>query len=168
MLWRAVPTPYRVLIVAAVVTAALCAGFAVGHRHARNTWALRYVERENELLRTVETQTSWARALEQSLFRRSIDLEAAYLQGVFDVQARTDRTISDLRAGNLRLRHELTSAACDLSGSGAASGSDHAGTLPDVWRTAAEDLVQLADECDAVVHQLSACQGLLRIHQEMK
>jgi hypothetical protein len=161
MLWRTIPLPYRVLIVVALAAAF----FALGHRYSSNEWALRYIERENALLRKIEKQTAWARALEHSLFRQAVDREAAYLQGVKDVQARTDRTIADLRTGNLRLRRELAEAACNLSDpTAAASGSD-AGALPDVWREAAADLVRLADECDVVVYQLSACQGLLRDYQ---
>jgi hypothetical protein len=161
MLWRTIPLPLRVLIVVALAAAF----FALGHRYSSNEWALRYIERENALLRKIEKQTAWARALEHSLFRQSVDREAAYLQGARDVQARTERTIADLRAGNVRLRRELAEAACELSGPAPAAGSADAGAAAGLWREAAADLVRLADECDVVVHQLSACQGLLRDYQ---
>jgi hypothetical protein len=83
MLWRAMPLPYRVLIIVAV----LAAFFSAGHRWSSNTWAVRYADREAELLRATATQVAWARALEHSLFRQSLDREAAYLQGARDAQA---------------------------------------------------------------------------------
>lgn len=160
-----IPLPYRILIIVAIIAAVLGSFFAWGHRWSSNEWSVRYTERENELLRDVAEAHARALTLEREAATRAADIDAAYQRGRDDVQNRTERTIADLRAGNLRLRHELAAAACELSGPAAATGGDHAGAAAQLWREAAGDLVRLADECDAVVIQLSACQGLLRDYQ---
>lgn len=72
-----------------------------------------------------------------------------------------DRTIADLRAGNLRLRQRFTCAADDLSAATDATGSGDAAAQTGLQQQDAEFLVRLASEADEVVLQLQACQSIL-------
>lgn len=81
------------------------------------------------------------------------------------IQERDD-IISDLRAGNLRLRERFTCPSPELPGAGPAASGGDAGESAGLQPADAEFLIRLAAEADEVTRQLAACQAVIRADRE--
>lgn len=85
-----------------------------------------------------------------------------------DAQARTDRTLSELRSGNLRLRDRLAAASCPgvpgtADGSGGSDAAGGAGLRPED----ADFLIRESDRADDVARRLTLCQAAIRTYQQL-
>jgi prophage endopeptidase len=167
MPWKLIPLPYRILIIVAVAAAAAAFFYSAGHRASDNSWAAKYTERENELLKQRDESRQRVRELERQGAENNAAIDAAYQKGLTDAQAKTDRTIADLRSGNLRLRRDLAASACGAAGAPAPAGVGDGGADPGLWGATAEALVLLADEADGVVRQLTACQAVVNNYRAL-
>ena len=78
-----------------------------------------------------------------------------------ETKANADRTIADIRAGNLRLRNRFTCPSSAAEVTGSATGSDGAGQAG-LLGSDAEFLISEAERADKVVNQLTACQNILK------
>lgn len=138
------------------------------YRHGVTTTTDRYERllaehREAGALALAKAQAE-TRDKEQQAARAQASIETAYLQGQKDAQANTDRTIADLRAGNIRLRNELASAQCAIDGvSTIASGAGqrHAACSGGLREEHARFLIHFADRADQVARQLQAAQEVI-------
>lgn len=77
----------------------------------------------------------------------------------------TDHIIGDLRAGNARLRQRFTCPATsggDKTNTGTSTGQRDAATQGGLQTADAEFFIRFADDADAVVRQLHACQSVIR------
>lgn len=81
------------------------------------------------------------------------------------IQERDD-IISDLRAGNLRLRERFTCPSSELPGAGPSASGGDAGESAGLQPADAEFLIRLAAEADEVTRQLAACQAVIRADRE--
>jgi uncharacterized protein YciW len=104
-----------------------------------------------------------ARTSEQAHGQALTAIESNHLKAVHDEKAKFDRTITDLRAGTLRLRDNLTCAADSSSLPSAATGATLSldagkrGLQPEDVET----LVRIAADADQVAHQLEAAQAVI-------
>jgi hypothetical protein len=93
--------------------------------------------------------------------KASADIGAEQEQRHADALAARDRTIADLRAGNLRLRdHWACTVPADAAAGPGAGGDDAA----ERRREGAGDLVRVADTADA---DLAACQAQVTLYQRI-
>lgn len=83
-----------------------------------------------------------------------------------DAQAATDRTIADLRSGNLRLRKQLAARTCRTGEASAAAGGRDEVETTGLSNADGEFLIRLADEADDAVRQLSACQIVVEAYRK--
>lgn len=112
------------------------------------------------------TMVDQARTREQRNVEAMAALDLKHTEELNNAKRETDIALAAVRAGELRLRNRFTCS----SGSAAADRTTEAGTgtgLGDDTRQAglqitdAEFLVRFADEADAVVRQLTACQAIV-------
>lgn len=129
----------------------------------------RWMQRENtELIaanaRIIELERS-ARANEWLQAQRLADASKTYQESLQHEKATHNRIVSDLRTGALRLRIELarreTAAGGTAGDSPPGPGRCDGEARAELSTAAAEFLVGLAAEADAVVHQLTACQAVV-------
>lgn len=161
-------------IVAVIYASFLAYGgnrFKAGELAERGVW----MQRENAELtvanaRIIELERA-ARAQEQ---RNADQLAAAsktYQESIEHEKATHDRTVADLRSGARRLRIELArrpAAAGDTAGTaGPGAGRCDGEARAELSAAAAEFLVGLAGEADAVVHQLTACQAVVESDRQI-
>lgn len=111
--------------------------------------------------------TERARAVEQRAVRDMAELDAHYRQELSNAQDTAARTIDDLHADRLRLRHSLAEACPSVPGSTVAAGRSDAATSAVVSRQAQERILQLGAEADELALQLSAAQSVIRDYYEM-
>jgi len=167
------------LALAALLAAgALGAGaYRAGMNAERNAW----LARDNAQLRSANARIAQlqaqARAQEQAHGTAMAAAAAQFKKDLHDVRTQKDGVIADLRSGRLRLRIPVvpTSAACGAGGAGGASTEAGAGAAggdgearAELSGAAAEFLVSLASEADAVVRQLSACQAVVAADRELQ
>ena len=69
--------------------------------------------------------------------------------------AKRDKVISDWQSGRLRLKARFLPQACSASG-------DNAGTEAGLLGEDVQFLIREATRADAIVQQLTACQGLIK------
>lgn len=149
--------------------------FARGETVERAAW----VSRDNTALRRanarIKAMEEHARAQEREHANDMAAAAASYQEDLKHEQATKDRVIADLRRGDRRLRVPVVAAVCApaAGGSGAAAaGAGAAGrdgeTRAELSFQAAEFLVGLTNEADAVAIQLTACQAVVTADRKLK
>jgi prophage endopeptidase len=136
----------------------------------------KYAKRDNDALRSanarIQELEEKARAGER---RRAEELAAVsvHYQGALEAaKSQRERDVALAHAGTLRLRdpNAASPAGCDRGGPGeaaaAAAGRDGA-QAGELSREAVGFLLNLADEADEVVEQLTACQAVVRTDRRM-
>lgn len=149
----------------ASVTGAFFYGQNVGAEDERVEWQ----QRENVELtaankRIIElTETARAQESEHAVELHAIS--AKYQEDLQNEKAAADRVISDLRNGSRVLRIPVTRTVETCGGEAGTAPASTSGrdgeARADVHPAAAEFLVGLASEADAVVRQLQACQRVI-------
>jgi hypothetical protein len=102
-------------------------------------------------------------AAEHKAAHAQADIDVAYQRGLQENQNAKDAAVAELRAG----RRLFIGAQCPAGGSAvpdpaAPAGIGDGGARAELSEPAAEWLVGLASEADAVARQLSACQAVIR------
>ena len=103
-----------------------------------------------------------ARAAEQQHAQALAAIDAKYQENERNAQLETDRLRTQLRAGTVRLSVPVVAGSCSLSATGTGAGGSDGAARAELSAQAADDLVALAADADAVVRQLSACQAVVR------
>lgn len=139
--------------------------FSRGEKAERALWL---ANKNTELV----TANAKIKSLEEKYRQQERDANTAlavisfqYEKELHRVKTNTDRTIAGLRDGTVRLRIPVTHAS-NACGSAVSTVEFGTGTGDDTARAelssaAAEFLVSLASEADAVVDQLLACQAVI-------
>ena len=100
-----------------------------------------------------------ARAAEQAQAKHYAEVEARHQKELSDAQAKSDRVVADLRAGNLSLRRHWQGCQATSGLSSAAARAAFDAETARLREEAAGRIVQLGAECDARIRGL---QGLVR------
>lgn len=167
-----------------LIAAALLVGLAwsgivaygnVRYTAGENAERSRWVQRENTELttanaRVIELERA-ARANERLQAERLAAASQTYQESLQHEKATHDRTVAGLRTGALRLRIELarrqTADGSGTAGFGPGAGRCDGEARAELSTAAAEFLVGLAAEADAVVHQLTACQAVVSADRQI-
>lgn len=158
--------PYGRLIGAVVVLAALAGWTWVVHDYASSEAdaeieAIKadFADERTKLAQKRAEAITEARADERRKAKEQAAIAAKLIEENADALADRDRTIADLRAGNVQLRDRFTCRVPDpAAGAGGSDEAPQGGLLP----ADAEFLVSLAAEADEVARQLAACQAVVR------
>lgn len=145
--------------------------FEQGKKAERATWQ----QRENAELIAANARilelTAAARRAEQAHASALAKASSTYQEQLQHEKTRHDRAIADVQSGALRLRIEL--ARRETAGGGATTeGGSSAGrcdgeTHGELSPAAAGFLIGLASEADAVVHQLTAAQTIIKACEDL-
>ena len=155
--------PY--LVAVAVVLAALYGAYRHGVATTTDRYELKLAEQAKANADALASAHFKARVQEMAAAVQLADIDAKHQQELKDAQTRTERTIAELRAGNIRLRDELASAECALAGvSDIATGTGQrdAACTGGLRPEHAEFLIRFADRADEVTMQLQAAQDVIR------
>ena len=102
-----------------------------------------------------------ARAAEQQHAQALAAIDAQYQENERHARLENNRLRAQLRAGSVRLSVPVAAGSCNLPADDSASGLRDATPQAELSSEAADDLVALADDADAVVRQLTACQAVI-------
>ncbi len=174
-----IPAWVKLLAVALAIVAIMWAIYAYGEEQfSRGEVAerARWQVRENEELAaansTIIMLNRQARDRERQHAEDMALASAYYQEDIRRVELKKDRVIADLRAGTQRLRIPIAASPAACSGItteafAAASGRDGAARA-ELSGSAAEFLVGLAIDADKVVHQLTACQQIIKADRDQQ
>ncbi len=134
-----------------------------GYMHGTGKAAGKAAEREHQLLTQLNESNEKNREQEKAHEQRVADLRAEFARSNAEARERDARTVADLRAGNQRLRLQVTTCgttAPDLPG-GPAAGADGTRTAELAPETAAA-LWSIAADGDRAIRKLGALQDWAR------
>lgn len=141
-----------------------------GADEERVAWQERELKQVTKAANRIRQIHEDARAKERKAAEDLAALAAQFEQEKADVTARKDRLIAQLRRGDIRLRFPTAGALPanrSPAGAAAAPAGERDGRAPtELPGPAAEFLLSLASESDEVVHQLSACQAIVRRYRQ--
>lgn len=127
-------------------------GWAYGNGYnAANVRAERVIA---EFIEAEREASERARRAEQAAVQAFADAADEYERGKNDAQVAADRTIADLRAGNVRLRDHWQGCAATSHVSGDATAAALADAAAELRRAGAGALVSIGDSCDAQIRGL--------------
>lgn len=156
----------------ASVTGAFFYGQNVGAEDERVEWQARENVEITAANRKILDLTEAARA-QESL--HAIELNAIstkYQEDLQNEKATRDRVVADLRNGSRVLRIPVTRTVETCGGEAGTASASTSGrdgeARADIHPAAAEFLVGLASEADAVVRQLAACQAMILQDRRMQ
>ena len=171
-----IPNPWVLLGALAAFVASVTGAFFYGQNVGAEDERVEWQGRENVELtaanRKILDLTEAARARESF---HAIELNAISTKLQEDLQnekAAADRVISDLRNGSRVLRIPITRTVETCGGEAGTAPASTSGrdgeARADVHPAAAEFLVGLASEADAIVRQLAACQAVILQDRRMQ
>lgn len=163
-------SPYAVGIRIAVLFAALALLGWIAHRiyeaggDAREaTWLKREAATNADAVVRIKAAEERVRAAEARATQAQADIDAAYQRGLQENQNAKDAAVAELRAGRrLFIGAQCPPAGNAVPGATAPARSGDGGARAELSEPAAEWLVGLASEADAVARQLAACQAVIR------
>lgn len=142
----------RLILLAAVLACA----YVKGHHDGAESGAVKVAQQSAKTANDAAKRASAAvvaiqaaRSKEQWWASAFANADAQNQKDMRDAQADYDRTVADLRAGNLRLRAQWR---CPMSAAANADSGGSGGS--DDWQTSAGRIVRAADQCDAQVRRL--------------
>lgn len=152
--------------VAAILLAVVCligGGWYVGHYQASLAYELKISKIQTADAQALATAQADARAKEQLAADTLAQIQDQYEQDKANAQADYDRTVADLRAGNLRLRKQWQCPSTSVPG--AATGSGQPDAAADQRAADAANLVRIAADADA---QIKALQQIVITDRSVK
>lgn len=148
----------RILIFVLVVLASLGGGYLKGRADANSGWEKKALEMEAASQRKLAEVTSQVRKVELEAQESLNALSTKHRQEMRDAKAKSDRVISDVRAGAYRLSVPTTSRCRDAEALyPTAPRGDRTEERAELATEAAATLVSIAAEGDDAIRQLNAC-----------
>lgn len=137
-------------IYAAILSLALILGY--GHSRYERGYEVAQAEHAEDLAKQAAAAQKLRDQLEQAYLKQA----TLFIEKRDKEYAKRDKVIADWQSGRLRLKARFTKQTCP-----AASGNN-AGTEAGLLDEDVQFLVREATRADAVVQQLTACQGLIK------
>lgn len=140
-------------------------GHHLGVTAEREAWEKREAQELADANTKIRTLEEAARTSEAAHAAALAEIDAKHTQEIEDAKKQRDRDVRDARSGRIVLR---IPTPCKAAGGGAAAkapaapGVGDGGATAELPRAVTADLLELADDADAVVRQLQACQGVVR------
>lgn len=142
-------------------------GYISGRQDGQKITAAKYEAAQRKADAQVATTLAAAQdrvnMIQQASQQAMIEASQTYQKELQNVTRIKNKTISDLRAGAVRLRdpgkYALGPNPMPKTGTGTSGHNGEAGG--DISEQSAEFLLSLAAEADAIVHQLNACQKII-------
>ena len=157
-------TTILIAVVAGLVAlgAAGAKGYSLGADHVKAEYAARDLKAQAEAAALTKATEEKYRAQEQAHSQAVAQIANDYEGRLTDAQRKTTIALDAIRAGGLRLRDPGAQACRDPAASVAASTSGRNGAESGrLSGAASEFLLSEAARADAVVLQLTACQGVV-------
>jgi prophage endopeptidase len=158
---------YWKYIAAALIVAALVGYYNVHVHGLIKAAEVKAVTENNQSWQAAEKKAikaseEAARATEQAHAKALDIVKTNYAKETANAKTQRDKDVAAAHSGALRLRdNAASSGVCNDSKAATTTGGSDAPKGADLSPAAAEFLLALADDADAVVRQLSACQQII-------
>lgn len=150
---------------ALVLIIAFAVGALAGYHYCNNNWEKQWSDRDTNDANARSTASEEARIKEQADRTDDVAADEAYLKGLKDGQAKTEKTISDLDSGNRHPRVRFTcppASPATLPKTDPGPGIDNAASDRGLRQDDGRFLIRFAGRCSAVARQLTEAQAKIR------
>jgi hypothetical protein len=160
--------PWAIVGALVLVIGAFFYGRHTGAQATRADWEAEKVRLAADAAQALAKANQEVRELEQLLANTQTKVEKVYVDKVREVQVVKTEFIDVARSGGLFIDAQCPDRNDPLPSAATSSSSDHGKTKARLSAEAAEALIAIAADADEIVHQLTACQAILRDERELQ
>lgn len=162
------PNPW---VIAGAVILVICSYFYGHHTGVQVTkaeWEAEKAATAIEAGKVLAAEQNKTAALEHLLANTQTKVEKVYVDKVRTVEVERKQFVDTARTDGLYINAECPDSSNAVPSAAPSTSSDHGGTKARLSGEAAEALIAIAADADEIVHQLNACQEILKNERELR
>ena len=161
------PNPYLIVGALVLVICSYFYGHHTGVQVTKADWEAEKATAAIEAGKVLDKANKEVRELEHLLANTQNRVEKVYVEKVRTVEVERKQLVDVARTDGLFIDASCPDSNNTVSSPAASPGSDHGGAKARLSGEAAETLITIAADADEVVHQLNACQEILKNEREL-
>lgn len=161
------PNPYVIVGALLLIIGSYFYGHHTGVQVTKADWEEEKATAAIEAGKALDKANKEVRELEHLLANTQNKVEKVYVEKVRTVEVERKQLVDIARTDGLFIDASCPDSSNAVSSPAASPGSDHGGKKARLSGEAAEALIAIAADADEIVHQLNACQEILRNEREL-
>lgn len=162
------PNPYVIVGALALVICSYFYGHHTGVQVTKADWEAEKAAAAIEAGKVLAAEQAKVVELEHLLANAQTKVEKVYVEKIRTVEVEKRQLIDVARTDGLFIDAACPDSSNALPSATPSASSDHGGTKARLSGEAAEALITIAADADEIVHQLTACQEILRNERELR
>lgn len=162
------PNPYVIVGALALVICSYFYGHHTGVQVTKAEWEAEKAAAAIEAGKVLAAEQAKVTELEHLLANTQNRVEKVYVDKVRTVEVERKQLVDVARTSGLFIDATCPDRSSPVPGATASASSDHGGTKAKLSGEAAEALITIAADADEIVHQLTACQEILKNERELR
>ena len=162
------PNPWVLVGAAVLVICSYFYGHHTGVQVTKADWEAEKAVAAAEAAEVLKAEQDKVREYEHLLANTQNRVEKVYVEKIRTVEVEKKQLIDVARTDGLFIDAACPDNSNALPGATSSPSSDHGGTKARLSGEAAEALIAIAADADGIVHQLTACQEILRNERELQ
>lgn len=161
------PNPWVIVGAVALVVFSYFYGHHTGVQVTKADWEAEKATAAVEAAKILKAEQDKVREFEHLLANTQTRVEKVYVEKTKTVEVEKQQLVNIAHTDGLFIDATCPDTSNALPGSTASTGIDHGGAKARLSGTTADALIAIAAEADEIVHQLHACQEILRNEREL-
>lgn len=162
------PNPYVIVGALALVICSYFYGHHTGVQVTKADWEAEKAVAAAEAAKILKVEQDKVREFEHLLANAQTKVEKVYVEKIRTVEVEKRQLIDVARTDGLFIDAACPDSSNALPSATPGASSDHGGAKARLSGEAAEALITIAANADEIVHQLTACQEILRNERELR
>jgi prophage endopeptidase len=162
------PNPYMIVGALALVICSYFYGHHTGVQVTKADWEAEKAVAAAEAAKILKVEQDKVREFEHLLANAQTKVEKVYVEKIRTVEVEKRQLIDVARTDGLFIDAACPDSSNALPSATSSASSDHGGAKARLSGEAAEALITIAADADEIVHQLTACQEILRNERELR
>lgn len=162
------PNPWVLVGAAVLVICSYFYGHHTGVQVTKADWEAEKAAAAIEAGKVLEAEQAKVTELEHLLANTQNRVEKVYVDKVRTVEVERKQLVDVARTSGLFIDASCPDSSNAVSGTTTSASSNHGATKARISGEAAEALIAIAADADGIVHQLTACQEILRNERELQ
>jgi hypothetical protein len=161
------PNPYVIIGVLVLVICSYFYGHHTGVQVTKAEWEAEKAAAAVEAGKVLAAEQKKVAEFEHLLANTQTRVEKVYVDKVRTVEVEKQKLVDIARTDGLYIDAACPDSSNAVPSASTSASSDHGGTKARLSGTAAETLITIAADADEIVHQLNACQEILKNEREL-